>query len=552
MSVEDMYNHVLSGYTITGDYGFSEEFKIGRTKDNWKGSQFLYIDLDGVDIDWDTLNTKLNNSNIVPTFTYTTYSHGLPSKGNRYRIVYLFNKTITSQALFFDVATYYNNQVSNVLEIDNGIDGCNKTVNQIMHGTKRFAKSCYNGTLVNLDSVINNLPKKQEEINTKSSTKKKATKLDSVTKELADKLYRSYSDYLYTNRNKYQLYTDNWNQLGSSAKKKDVIDVKPLQRYNKTTDSAYIYKLSDGNRRRKILLTCARRIRAINPNVEREELQYNIINYLFKCMVNNGNLIDWGEIDKILNITMNEDYKNYLVEREKQLGEKGNKIIANPYLIEKKEPVNVRDRFTTEEIVYAVSCENINEGIAMLGCSERTFFRLKKEFLGKKNSKEAVKVLYFIYKYKPIEIMELTKLSKSQVYKIIKELKNAGIEVAKIDIGINHNDTKNFTDYGNYNYNIDIDMFNFSGKEMKKLSKTDVIKEFSNTVPKIKKYFKDGDSMNELLGRYVLIPRMNVLQSKSKTTEINMKITPYKESLNTKNYRTPPNQENNTNQDNSN
>lgn len=65
MSVEDMYNHVLSGYTITGDYGFSEDFKIGRTKDNWKGSQFLYIDLDGVDIDWNVLNVKLNNSSIV-------------------------------------------------------------------------------------------------------------------------------------------------------------------------------------------------------------------------------------------------------------------------------------------------------------------------------------------------------------------------------------------------------------------------------------------------------------------------------------------------------
>lgn len=547
MSVEDMYNHVLSGYTITGDYGFSEEFKIGRTKDNWKGSQFLYIDLDGVDIDWNTLNVKLNNSSIVPTFTYTTYSHGLPGKGNRYRIVYLFDETITSQTLFFDVATYYNRQVSSVLGIDNGIDSCNKTVNQIMHGTKRFAKSCYNGAIVNLESIINNLPKEQEEINAKSSTKKKATKLDPVTKELADKLYRSYSDYLYANRNKYQLYTDNWNQLGSSAKKKDIIDVKPLQRYNKSTDNAYIYKLSDGSRRRKILLTCARRIRVINPNVTREELQYNIVNYLFKYMINNGNLIDWKEIDRILNITMNEDYKNYLVQREKQLGEKANKIIANPYLIKKKEPVNVRDRFTIEEIIHAVSCENINEGIAMLGCSRRTFFNLKKEFLGKKNSKEVVKVLYIIYKYKPKQIMEITKLSKSQVYRIIKELKEAGIEVAKVDIEINHIDNRNFTDYGNYNYGIDIDVFNFGGKEMKKLSKTDVIKEFSNTVPKIKKYFKDGDSMNELLGRYVLIPRMNVLQSKSKTTEINMKITPYKDSLNAKNHRTPPNQENNTN-----
>lgn len=90
---------------ITGLFNQKE-----RTQANFKSTQFIFIDLDGLSDDWDW-ETILKSLKMQPTIAYTTFRHRLKDEktgvflGNRYRLLYFFNQEITS---ITDYKAYYD------------------------------------------------------------------------------------------------------------------------------------------------------------------------------------------------------------------------------------------------------------------------------------------------------------------------------------------------------------------------------------------------------------------------------------------------------------
>lgn len=523
LDAKEMFNYALSGYTITGDYGFKEEFLKGRTKANWKSSAFLYIDLDDVNVDWNTLTSRtysLNDAILRPTGVYTTFSHNI--KGNRYRLVYIFDKPITDQSIFANITGFYNNQISTIFSLGDGVDQCNRTVNQIMHGTNPTALKHYDGNIIRLDDAIGRARVKTSESKKKSKSKGKhcSKKDETMSKEELAKLCDSFRDYFNTNAFKYKIYTHNWFELGDTAKRKDVLDVTPKEKIDRKTGQITFYKFPDGTRRRKRLLTNARKIRVMNPNVTAEELKVNIVYYLTRGILQDGNKITWDDVDEIVNTAMNEDYTTYMKKREERLGDKANEIVKNPYTTPKRDYKFVSDSHTEEEVKLVVSYMNIEGIMEFLGCSRMTAYRLKDKYGiecdSRKANEKIIKELYIQGK-KAKEIMEITGLRKSQVYDILKKLKEAGIEIAKVELKFD----LSLTDNTNYVDN----SVNFYEKTHRSAKENEFMAEFKNRYPNMQKFFKDRKSMNEFLMKYSVLPRKGL----TRKNEVSMKITKFED-----------------------
>lgn len=628
----ELYLHVMSGYTITGDYGFTSEFHKGRTKDNWKSSAFIFVDLDDIDIDWNTFVDKMNDSDeylTKPTFMYTTYSHGLPNKGNRYRIVYNFDRPIMNANEFESVTCFYNKEIKDILGLTSGIDTCNTITNQIMHGTNPNALSCYNGNVISLEEIHNAIcidsffNNSNENVNVSSEDtdyKVLTTIYDNIdsnknnndchnnhifslvsnnkvlSKEASNKEYnrqvrqmrknnenmrkkkpeifsneeklelynQSYTEYLKANEGKYTIYKDNWSQLGNRAKRKDIINLLPKSYTDKITGEVRYYKYHDGWSRKKKLITVAWKVRVLNPNVTKEELLYNVVNWMYNYVYQDKDPITWTQIISIVTDAMDGDKSNYLLYRAKRLGESGEKWKRNPYTTPKRKYTKVKEKIVDDfynlpcgvsipfekeppsadavrklfdcarstaykikkekfpdkkekrDIATEIKGKSVKEIMEMYGCSRATAYRHYQKY-GNKNednkldNKEIIKEKYFgKERYSVKQLMEVTNLSMSQVYKIIKELKAAGVEFVKIDVNID----QSLTDYSTYNDT----SINFNGKQYKS---DEFAKEFGAKYAKIEKYFKDREALREFLCGFAVQPRKNVCQSNN----ISMKIT---------------------------
>ena len=87
-----------------------------KTNDNFEYTQMIGIDIDDCETDMETFIKRLEKK---PTFAYTTFSNGV--KGNRFRMIYLFNQKIDSIPLY--KAVY--NWITDGLNIN---DNCMRSV----------------------------------------------------------------------------------------------------------------------------------------------------------------------------------------------------------------------------------------------------------------------------------------------------------------------------------------------------------------------------------------------------------------------------------------
>lgn len=478
----DIMNYTMNGYSITGDYGFTTEFHRGRTQANWLSSPFIYIDIDNSTLGWDKLCCTMINRNdyLKPTYIYTTFSHGLEGKGNRYRLVYVFDEAITNSDLYEKIASHYNQQIIKIFNFQNDeVDECNKTINQAMHGTHKHAFLARGSNTPQLTYLVGLLSPISDSDNchinkdthtspnTYNDKKRKNTEVtEYFSKEERILLANtSYTDYINNHFTDYYIYRDNWDKLGDTAKQKDVISVMPKLYWDKETQSRKPYKLHDGHQRKKKLKTVCRKIRAIKPNITKDELLYNIVYWMYNYISQDYDQIKWKEIIDIVNSTLNESVEDYLHERLKWLSEP-EKVVRNPYVkVEKKRRVKSDDR----DIEFSkLNDTSINNVMKTMHVSKRTAYRIKEKNEEKVNSKELVKK-YMEQGLKAKEIMEATGLKKTQVYHLIKLIREAGATEVNIEININNN--------------LEDNSINIIGNEALK-------------------YFKDEESMKEFLNNY--------------------------------------------------
>lgn len=257
-----------------------------KTNDNFEYTQMIGIDIDDCDTDMETFIKRLKKK---PTFAYTTFSNGI--KGNRFRMIYLFNQKIDSIPLY--KAVY--NWITEGLNIN---DNCMRSVSQQMFGTNFVAK-WYNS------NVWYDIPHFDESIITnqsgqnfaKSSNPNKIKKEDTLypncqfTEEndhlisdntVVKALYSmSPQDFICYYRDTYDYFTATplHYENGYALIPEDYYEIKRPWYKDKVGDKtiSVVKTIRDGEQRRKRLCNTAIILRAIKRDISFEHLLYILV-----------------------------------------------------------------------------------------------------------------------------------------------------------------------------------------------------------------------------------------------------------------------------------
>ena len=267
-----------TGYCVAHCFKTNNEVftQSEKTNDNFEYTQMIGIDVDDCDTDMETFIKALKRK---PTFAYTTFSNGI--KGNRFRMIYLFNQKIDSIPLY--KAVY--NWITEGLNIN---DNCMRSVSQQMFGTN-FAAKWYNS------NVWYDVPHFDESINTNIKVQFSKCKNQSeeikVQNGVSSQISKSFMDdmncmasmdFISKYRNCYPYFTETELQYkdGYAVIDNNYYVVRRMW-YNQvyeTKDGTVtvneVRKYKDGNKRRIRMYNTARILRNIKNDITAEHLAY--------------------------------------------------------------------------------------------------------------------------------------------------------------------------------------------------------------------------------------------------------------------------------------
>ena len=267
-----------TGYCVAHCFKTQNEIftQSEKTNDNFEYTQMIGIDVDDCDTDMETFIKALKRK---PTFAYTTFSNGI--KGNRFRMIYLFNQKIDSIPLY--KAVY--NWITEGLNIN---DNCMRSVSQQMFGTN-FAAKWYNS------DVWYDVPHFDESINTNIKVQFSKCKNQSeeikVQNGVSSQISKSFMDdmncmasmdFISKYRNCYPYFTETELQYkdGYAVIDSNYYVVRRMW-YNQvyeTKDGTVtvneVRKYKDGNKRRIRMYNTARILRNIKNDITAEHLAY--------------------------------------------------------------------------------------------------------------------------------------------------------------------------------------------------------------------------------------------------------------------------------------
>lgn len=257
-----------SGYCVAHNFKTNNEVftQSEKTNDNFEYTQMIGVDIDDCDKDMETFIKGLERK---PTFAYTTFSNGI--KGNRFRMIYLFNQKIDSIPLY--KAVY--NWITEGLNIN---DNCMRSVSQQMFGTN-FTAKWYNS------DTWYDVPHFDESVITNQSIKIKVSERVSsqISKSFMDDMdCMAATDFISKYRNCYPYFTETELQYkdGYAVIDSNYFVVRRMW-YNQvyeTKDGTVtvneVRKYKDGNKRRIRMYNTARILRNIKNDITAEHLAY--------------------------------------------------------------------------------------------------------------------------------------------------------------------------------------------------------------------------------------------------------------------------------------
>ncbi len=102
LTVEELFNSLVCGHTVTSLWRRKDPFNwYGSFEGSWEGSQVIFIDADDTDA---TMPAIVNRLKVQPTFIFTTQSHQMPGRKNRFRLVYVFDKVMHNRVGYDAIA----------------------------------------------------------------------------------------------------------------------------------------------------------------------------------------------------------------------------------------------------------------------------------------------------------------------------------------------------------------------------------------------------------------------------------------------------------------
>ena len=110
LTLNEIADQLKGGHSLSQNFDITRKTGLfsqsERTKENFKSTQFIFIDLDEYPNDWDAMLGALK---LQPTIAYTTFRHRQTidgkTYGNRFRLIYFFNEAITTIS---DYKGYYD------------------------------------------------------------------------------------------------------------------------------------------------------------------------------------------------------------------------------------------------------------------------------------------------------------------------------------------------------------------------------------------------------------------------------------------------------------
>ena len=244
-----------------------------RKMENIVGIQFVMIDID--DSSCENIDILIETLALLPTMAYTTYSHKV--KGNRYRLLYIFNDIITN----VDV---YRQLYDQIIKKNNlQCDPCGSNPAQMILGT--------NGQMADIRTFdktysLNDFDIKYKLVidGTKAEKHKSDTKISIEINDdfFDDFIHLSFSEFVDTYRTVYpHIQHTPFNR--DNSKPYTVLPENFIYIRHKYCDEVYngdvvgtnIVKLKDGQHRRKALYMCAIMRRLMIPDITIEHLLAN-------------------------------------------------------------------------------------------------------------------------------------------------------------------------------------------------------------------------------------------------------------------------------------
>ncbi len=289
-----MNGHAISAVFRTKNKKYTQK---QRTMDNMIEIQFVMVDID--DSSCDNIDMLIETLALLPTLAYTTYNHKV--KGNRYRLLYIFNEIITN----VDV---YRQLYEQIIKKNNlRCDPCGSNPTQMILGT--------NGQMADIRTFDKTYSLNDFDIKYKlviDTTKAKKQKSDTkISIEINDEFF---DDFIHLSFNEFiEAYRTVFPHIQHTPFNRDnskpytVLPENFIYIRHKYCDEVYngdvvgtnLVKLKDGQHRRKALYMCAIMRRLMIPDITIEHLLANAyydLNYYISNAIDPINRYELTEI----------------------------------------------------------------------------------------------------------------------------------------------------------------------------------------------------------------------------------------------------------------
>ena len=396
LDVDDVVNHIRGGYVLSANFCNDYTSTItqrDRRYDNFISTPMIMYDLDN-DIDC-TLNELVGALQYKPTISYTTFSHQVNEKGNRYRLLYLFENPICDIDCYKSIYKKICNTFD--FKIDDNC-GCNPT--QAVFGSHNDCEVIVTDISYSIDDF--DISTEKGLSNSIKKEKKNNIEIESLFRNdeyKSDFYHLSYAELLDKYRYVYPFFEhtplpDVSDDCPYIILPKNYISIRRYWLCEKVEDEygeekwryAKIKKIKDGEQRRKKLYLNGILRRKMIPDITFEHLLYCLIFELYYFYENSKDTIKKLDILHIARNVMMADIANYSFEQTDKRQFVINEAYCRKHNVSKKEARNLSKKLINYEKIgelYDVSLTD-RENVEIfkqngLDISSKTLQRFRKD-----------------------------------------------------------------------------------------------------------------------------------------------------------------------------
>lgn len=357
LDVDDVVNHIRGGYVLSANFCENYASTItqrDRRYNNFISTPMIMFDLDN-DIDC-TLNELVGALQYKPTISYTTFSHQKEDKGNRYRLLYLFENPICDIDCYKSIYKKICNTFD--FKIDDNC-GCNPT--QAVFGSHNDCEVIVTDSSYSVDDF--NIPTEKGLSNSIRKEKKNNIEIESLFKNQEykyDFYHLSYSELLDKYRYVYSFFEHTPLPIVSDdcpyiILPENYITIKRYWLCQRVEDEygeekwryAKVRRIKDGEHRRKKLYLNGILRRKMIPDIGFEHLLHCLVFELFHFYDNSKDTIKKQDILNIATNVMMADITKYTFEQTDKRLFIVNDAYCRKYDISRKEARNIAKKLMT-------------------------------------------------------------------------------------------------------------------------------------------------------------------------------------------------------------